>query len=86
MTSKTAISIETYEIVSVLIQSCLAERAVNFMSEYQCGSVKGRLTINSIHALKQIMEKAQEYRTKLEMFIDFQQAFGSVKRNVLLQH
>lgn len=53
------------------------------IGQYQCGFTKGRSTTDAIHTLKQIMEKAHEYRLDIKMlFIDFQQAFDSIKRSV----
>lgn len=45
------------------------------------GFAKNRLITNVIHALKQIMVKADKHKVEIEiMFIDFKQAFDSINR------
>lgn len=74
-----------YKITSALIQQRLTEQARNVTEDYQCGVVKGRFTVDAIHFVKQIMEKAYEHNMILEMlFIDFRPVFATIKKNKLI--
>lgn len=75
-----------YKVLSTIIQRRLQESADNKIGQYQCGFRKGKSTIDAIYILKQIMEKANEANINLEiLFVDFRQAFDSIKRNQLLE-
>lgn len=75
----------TYKILSTLIQKRLANQTRDIIGQYQCGFTRGRSTIDAIHIIKQIMEKAYEHKIQIEMlFIDFQQAFDSINRRKLM--
>ncbi|CAG9829791.1 unnamed protein product [Diabrotica balteata] len=75
----------TYKILTSIIKKRLSKITKKTVGQYQCGFTEGRSTIDAIHTIKQIMEKANEYKLELEMlFIDFKQAFDSIKRNVLM--
>ena len=74
-----------YKLLSALIHKRLTETARDLIGEYQYGFRKGRSTIDAIHTIKQILEKAYDYKMELDiLFIDFRQAFDSIKRNKLL--
>lgn len=74
-----------YKIISTLIQRRLTAATTNILGQYQCGFTKGKSTIDAIHTVKQIMEKAHEYKIRIELlFVDFQQAFDKVKRSKLM--
>lgn len=75
-----------YKILSQIIQRRLVAivTAQNKIGQYQCGFLRGRSTVDAIHTLKQIMEKAYKYDIEMEMlFIDFERAFDSIKREKL---
>lgn len=75
-----------YKILSTIIQKRLTISTNNRIGQYQCGFVKGRSTIDAIHTLKQIMEKVHNAKIEIEMlFIDFKQAFDSIKRGKLMK-
>lgn len=75
-----------YKIMSAIIQSRLAGKAKAIIGQYQFSFTQGKSTIDAIHTIKQIMEKAHEHKMEIEMlFIDFQQAFDSVKRSKLMR-
>ena len=49
------------------------------LSEAQCGFRKGRGTVDQIWVMRQVMEKAAEYRTPIHLcFIDLNKAYDSV--------
>src|SRR3978361_1936150 len=74
-----------YKILSTIIQRRLADATKGIVGQYQCGFTRGRSTIDAIHIIKQIMEKAYESRIEMEMlFIDFERAFDSIRREKLM--
>lgn len=74
-----------YKIISTIIQKRLCEVSENIIGQYQFGFMKGKSTTDAIHVIKQIIEKAHEYKMELEiLFIDFQQAFDSIDRTELM--
>lgn len=74
-----------YKIVSTLIQKRLADASKKIIGKYQCGFVAGKSTIDAIHTVKQIIDKSNQYNTDMELlFIDFKQAFDSIKRCKLI--
>lgn len=75
-----------YKILSSLIHKRLAKYTNKIITEYQCGFVQGRSTVDAIHTLKQIIEKTSEYNINVEiLFVDFKQAFDSIKRSRLME-
>lgn len=50
---------------------------------YQYGFRVVRSTIDAIHILNQIMEKSYEWSIQHLPFIDFKQAFGNLKRDII---
>lgn len=75
-----------YKILATIIQKRLASSTRHKIGQYQCGFLQGKSTIDAIHTLKQIMEKVHRAKINVDMlFIDFQQAFDSVKRGKLIE-
>lgn len=67
--------------MSTPIQQRLGKTTKHILGQYQHGFTQGKSTIDAIHTVKQILEKAHEGKMEIEMlFIDFQQAFDSIKR------
>jgi sorting nexin-29 len=74
-----------YKVFSGILQRRLSCYAEEILGEYQCGFRPGRSTTDQIFVMRQSMEKCFEYDIDLHMlFIDFQQAFDSIKRGELL--
>lgn len=76
----------TYKILSTILQRRVNNVVKDKIGTYQCGFRKNKSTTDAIHILKQIMEKANEYKMELEvLFIDFKQAFDSIRRSKLMR-
>jgi hypothetical protein len=74
-----------YEVFSGILQRRLSCYAEEILGKYQCGFHPGRSTIDQIFVMRQSMEKCFEHDVNLHMlFIDFQQAFDSIRRRELL--
>ena len=75
-----------YKVMGRVIANRLAPRMEEVVGEYQGGFRKGRSTTDQIFTLKQIIEKGYEYGVTLHnLFIDFKQAYDTVKRNALYE-
>lgn len=73
-----------YKIMASLIQRRLVNATKGTVEQYQCGFTQGKSTVDAIHTVKQLMEKTYQHKIELELlFIDFQQAFDSIKRKEL---
>ena len=58
--------------------------ANEIIGEYQCGFRRNRSTVDHIFSIRQILEKNWEYNKDVcKLFIDFEKAFGSIKRESL---
>lgn len=73
-----------------VLSSAIGRRLISYMEkevgEYQCGFRKGRSTIDQIFTARQVLEKSLEYNVDLHhLYIDFQQAYDSVDRQVLMR-
>lgn len=56
------------------------------IEDYQGSFVYGKLTVEAIHVIKQIAEKAYHNNAKIKMlFINFMQAFDKIKRNSIME-
>jgi len=54
------------------------------IGEYQCGFRKGKLTVDQLLVISQIIEKKFEYRQNVwQVFVDFKKAYDSIHRESL---
>jgi Reverse transcriptase (RNA-dependent DNA polymerase)/Endonuclease/Exonuclease/phosphatase family len=75
-----------YKILTSLILKRLKEYGEREIGEYQNGFRTGRSTVDAIHTLTQVIEKCYERDIDLHViFIDFKQAFDSLKRNIMIK-
>jgi sorting nexin-29 len=75
-----------YNVFSSMLQRKLSSYAENILEDYQCGFRPGRSTIDQIFTVRQIMEEFYENKTDIYMlFIDFRQAFDSIKWKQLIR-
>ena len=73
--------IVTYKVLSGILRNRLAEYEEEILGEYHCGFSENHSTIDHIFAIRQTQENAYEYNIHLHnLFIDFNQAFDSFKR------
>jgi len=58
--------------------------ANEIIGEYQCGFRRNSSTVNHIFSIRQILEKKWEYnRDVCQLFIGFEKAYDSIKRESL---
>lgn len=75
-----------YKVLAKVIAMRLAPITEQILGDYQCGFRRGRSTTDQIFILRQIMEKCYEYNVDVhQLFVDFKQAYDSVKRKKLYQ-
>lgn len=75
-----------YKILSTTIVSRITPIMEQIAGDYQCGFRRGRSTLDQIFIIRQIMEKSYEKDLDLfYLFIDFRQAYDSVKRPQLYE-
>ena len=73
----------TYKILSNILLSRLVPYAKEIIGDYQCGFRHNRSTIH-IFCIHQILEKKWGYNEEVhQLFIDFKEAYDSVRREVL---
>jgi sorting nexin-29 len=64
----------------------LNQYAEELIGEYQNGFRNNRATTDNIFVMRQIFEKCHEYNIELYiLYIDFKQAFDTLKRQIMLQ-
>jgi hypothetical protein len=87
---KTAVNYRGISLLSTaykILSNILLARLIPYVNEvidHQCGFRLNRSTKNQIFYIRQILEKKWEYNGKVhQLFIDFQKAHESVKREVL---
>lgn len=67
-----------------VLSSLLLERINPYVSDFQCGFRKDKLTVDHIFALMQIIVKHYKFDIDLHLiFIDYKQAYGSIDREEL---
>jgi hypothetical protein len=73
-----------YKVLSKILAKRLNPYTEEILGDYQCGFRRDRSTTDQIFALKNILEKCNEYNIILhQLFTDFKQAYDSVIRNKL---
>lgn len=74
----------TYKVFFSLIQKKLSKMVEHNIGNYQLEFRPNRSTTESIHIVRQIYEKCFKYQIDLSnIFIDFEQAFDSMKRSAI---
>ena len=75
----------TYKILSNILLSRLIPYAKEIIGDHQCGFRRNRSTIDHIFCIRQILEKQKwEYNEEVhQLFIDFNKAYDSVRREIL---
>jgi hypothetical protein len=73
----------SYKIVSNLLLSRLGPYIDEITGDHQCGFRRDRSTTDQIFCIHEILEKWEYNETVHQLFIDFKQAYESVRREVL---
>jgi len=74
----------TYKILSNILLSRLIPYAEEIMGDHQCGFRRNRSTTDHIFCIRQILEKKWEHNESVhQLFIDFKEAYDSVRREAL---
>jgi hypothetical protein len=74
----------SYKILSNIFLSRLTPYADEIIGDHQCGFWHNRSTTDQIFHICQILDKKWEYNSMVhQLFIDFKQAYDSVRRKVL---
>jgi len=74
----------SYKILSNILLSRLIPNAEEIIGDHHCGFWHNRSTTDHIFCFRQILEKKWEYNEAVhQLFIDFKNAYDSVRREVL---
>ena len=74
----------TYKILSNILLSRLSPYTEGIIVDHQCGFRRNRSTTDRMFCIQQILEKKWEYNEAVpQLLIDFEEAYDSVRREVL---
>ena len=74
----------TYKILSNILLSRLSPYTEEIIGDHQCGFRRNRSNTDHMFCIRQILEKKCEYNEAVhQLFIDFEKAYDSVRREVL---
>jgi hypothetical protein len=74
----------SYKILSNILLSRLSPYVDEIIEDHQCGFRRNRWTTDQIFCIQQILEKKWEYnKTVHQLFVDFNKAYDSVRREAL---
>ena len=74
----------SYKIDSNILLSRITPYTNAIIGAYQCGFRRNRSTVDHIFSTRQILEKKWEYNKDVsQLFIDFEKAYDSIKRESL---
>jgi hypothetical protein len=74
----------SYKILSNILLSKLSPCVNEIIGDHRCGFRRNRSTTDLIFCIRQILEKKWEYNESVhQLFIDFKEAYDSVRREVL---
>ena len=77
----------SYKILSNILLPRMTPYANEIIGEYQCGFRRNRSTVEHIFSIRRILEKKWEYNNEVyQLFIDFENAFDSIKKRVLVRY
>jgi hypothetical protein len=72
----------TYKVFAKVLYDCLLPHANAAVQHYQAGFQAGKSTTDQLFALRQILEKCNEFSiTTYHLFIDFKAAYDTIIRN-----
>jgi hypothetical protein len=75
-----------YKVMSSIIYSRLMDYTENIIEDNQNGFRPNRGMVDSVHIMRQIIEKTYEYNIQANILIvDFKQAFDSIYRSKMLK-
>lgn len=75
-----------YKLLTKIIAARLEPLVEKIIGDYQCGFRKGKSTVDQIFAIRNILEKCNEYNVTIhQLFIDFKQAYDSIYRSKLYE-
>ena len=76
----------TYKIFTIILNDRLSRIVESKLSDVQSGFRPNRSTLDNVFIVRQTFEKCYEYNIDFHnMFIDYTQAFDSLKRNEVLE-
>ncbi|KHN85872.1 Retrovirus-related Pol polyprotein from type-1 retrotransposable element R2 [Toxocara canis] len=76
---------QIYKSFSRVVLNRITKNLDMFMSREQAGFRRGYSTVDHMHAVRQLVEKCNEFHIPLCLaFVDYKKAFDSVERNAVL--
>lgn len=74
-----------YKVFAKVLYNRIVPHAENVIGEYQCGFRPDRSTTDQIFNIRLILQKGREFKINTyHLFIDFKQAYDSIKRSELM--